>query len=132
MQLWHLQALIRRSDNATALALARYPQAPLEKVAFDLSPEAETCLHRISEIMYSRDGKWCTACRLAVEPDGRTTSSSITIRPTASPATLTMGATSTISIATRPRRTVAEPSHVAADFATFFHRDDASTALGTD
>ncbi|MEH2521892.1 hypothetical protein V1279_007465 [Bradyrhizobium sp. AZCC 1610] len=68
------ESLLHERDPVTstiAFALARYPQAPLEKVAFDLSPEAEACLQRIGEIMHGRDGKWWTTCRLTVEPDGR-------------------------------------------------------------
>lgn len=57
--------------STIAFTLACYPEAPLEKVAFDLSPEAEAGLQRIGEIMHSRDGKWWTTCRLTVERDGR-------------------------------------------------------------
>lgn len=57
--------------SSLSFAIAQAPGGPLEKVSFDLSPEAEDAFLHIARLMHAQKGQYWTTCRLTVERDGR-------------------------------------------------------------
>ncbi|MFR0657043.1 hypothetical protein SB719_21090, partial [Pantoea sp. SIMBA_079] len=57
--------------SSISFAIARAPQAPLEKVAFRLSPDAKAGFAEINRIMQAQKRQTWTTSTLILERDGR-------------------------------------------------------------